>query len=135
MDISLKVHGLKIPVANIVPSRSIPLSTAVLFECKKRKALKSGMVGMPSTKMTRYRLNNLNIDLFGMSDFIDETDLDRIYLFGAGGNRFKTLPVKIDYGEDGVTTYRYEMDGEYISRIDKFQENELTSILEIFYEE
>ena len=81
------------------------------------------------------QLNNLNIDLFGMSDFIDETDLDRIYLFGAGGNRFKTLPVKIDYGEDGVTTYRYEMDGEYISRIDKFQENELTSILEIFYEE
>ena len=54
MDISLKVHGLKIPVANIVPSRSIPLSTAVLFECKKKKALKSGMVGMPSTKMTRY---------------------------------------------------------------------------------
>ena len=90
------------------------------------------MVGMPSTKNDPVQLNNLNIDLFGMSDFIDETDLDRIYLFGAGGNRFKTLPVKIDYGEDGVTTYRYEMDGEYISRIDKFQENELTSILEIF---
>ena len=134
MDISLKVHGLKIPVANIVPSRSIPLRRQSCSSARKRSS-QEWYGGNAIYENDPVQLNNLNIDLFGMSDFIDETDLDRIYLFGAGGNRFKTLPVKIDYGEDGVTTYRYEMDGEYIYRIDKFQENELTSILEIFYEE
>ena len=38
------------------------------------------------------RLNNLNIDLFGISEFFSEGDFDRIYLFGVGGNRLRTLP-------------------------------------------
>lgn len=45
------------------------------------------------------RLNNLNIDLFGISEFLSEGDFDRIYLFGVGGNRLRTLPLRIDYGE------------------------------------
>lgn len=77
--------------------------------------------------------NNLNIDLFGISDFITTTDLDRIYLVGAGGNRLKKLPSTIDYGENGIDTYRYTMEGEYISKIEIDENGEPLTILEIFY--
>lgn len=81
------------------------------------------------------RLNNLNIDLFGISEFLSEGDFDRIYLFGVGGNRLRTLPLRIDYGEDGAETYRYEMEGDYISQIEISDEDgELNTRLEIFYE-
>ena len=81
------------------------------------------------------QLNNLNIDLFGMSDFIDHADFDKVYLYGTGGKRLKTLPVKIDYGDDGVSTYRYKMDGKYISQIEKCDEDgELSGRLEFFYD-
>ena len=79
--------------------------------------------------------NNLNIDLFGISDFITTTDLDRIYLVGAGGNRLKKLPSTIDYGENGIDTYRYTMEGEYISKIEIDEDGEPLTILEIFYED
>ena len=79
------------------------------------------------------RPNNLNIDLFGISDFITTTDLDRIYLVGAGGNRLKKLPSTVDYGEDGIDTYRYTMEGEYISKIEIDEDGEPLTILEIFY--
>ena len=79
--------------------------------------------------------NNLNIDLFGISDFITTTDLDRIYLVGAGGNRLKKLPSTVDYGEDGIDTYRYTMEGEYISKIEIDEDGEPLTILEIFYED
>lgn len=81
------------------------------------------------------RMNNLNIDLFGISDFITTTDLDRIYLVGAGGNRLKKLPASVDYGENGVDTYRYTMEGEYISKIEIDEDGEPLTILEIFYED
>ena len=81
------------------------------------------------------RPNNLNIDLFGISDFITTTDLDRIYLVGAGGNRLKKLPASVDYGENGVDTYRYTMEGEYISKIEIDEDGEPLTILEIFYED
>lgn len=81
------------------------------------------------------RMNNLNIDLFGISDFITTTDLDRIYLVGAGGNRLKKLPVQIDYGENRVDTYRYTMEGEYISKIEINENGEPLTVLEIFYED
>lgn len=81
------------------------------------------------------RLNNLNIDLFGISDFIDHADFDNVYLYGAGGKRLRTLPIKIDYGDDGISTYRYEMDGKYISQIEKYDEDgELSERLEFFYD-
>lgn len=80
------------------------------------------------------RPNNLNIDLFGISDFITTTDLDRIYLVGAGGNRLKKLPSTIDYGENGIDTYRYTTEGEYISKIEIDEDGEPLTILEIFYE-
>ena len=81
------------------------------------------------------RLNNLNIDLFGISDFIDHADFDKIYLYGVGGKRLRTLPIKIDYGDDGISTYRYEMDGKYISQIEKYDEDgELSERLEFFYD-
>ena len=80
-------------------------------------------------------MNNLNIDLFGISDFITTTDLDRIYLVGAGGNRLKKLPASVDYGENGVDTYRYTMEGEYISKIEIDEDGEPLTILEIFYED
>ena len=79
------------------------------------------------------RPNNLNIDLFGISDFITTTDLDRIYLVGAGGNRLKKLPSTVDYGENGVDTYRYTLEGEYISKIEIDEDGEPLTILEIFY--
>ena len=79
--------------------------------------------------------NNLNIDLYGISDFITTTDLDRIYLVGAGGNRLKKLPASVDYGENGIDTYRYSMKGEYISKIEIEEDGELLTILEIFYED
>lgn len=81
------------------------------------------------------RMNNLNIDLFGISDFITTTDLDRIYLVGAGGNRLKKLPASVDYGENGVDTYRYTMEGEYISKIEINENGEPLTVLEIFYED
>lgn len=81
------------------------------------------------------RPNNLNIDLFGIRDFITTTDLDRIYLIGAGGNRLKQLPAQINYGEDIVDTYRYTMAGEYISKIEIDENGEPLTILEIFYED
>ena len=77
--------------------------------------------------------NNLNIDLFGISDFITTTDLDRIYLVGAGGNRLKKLPSTIDYGENGIDTYRYTMEGEDISKIEIDEDGEPLTILEIVY--
>lgn len=79
------------------------------------------------------RPNNLNIDLYGISDFITSTDLDRIYLVGAGGNRLKKLPSTVDYGENGIDTYRYTMEGEYISKIEIDEDGEPLTILEIFY--
>lgn len=81
------------------------------------------------------RPNNLNIDLFGVDEFTNENPFNHIYLFGAGGCRFRTLPLRIDYGEDGAETYRYEMEGDYISKIEISDEDgELNTRLEIFYE-
>ena len=81
------------------------------------------------------RPNNLNIDLYGISDFITSTDLDRIYLVGAGGKRLQRLPARIDYGENGTDVYRYTTDGDYISRIEIDEDGEPLVTLEIFYEE
>lgn len=80
-------------------------------------------------------LNNLNIDLFGICYFGSETHLDDIYLFGVGGKRFRTLPVRVDYDGDEIIDYRYTMDGEYISQIEQFDEyGELSERLEFFYD-
>lgn len=79
--------------------------------------------------------NNLNIDLYGLNDFNSATDLDRIYLVGAGGTRLQSLPTRIESSEDGTETYRYTMEGEYISKIEIDEEGEPVTILEFFYEE
>lgn len=81
------------------------------------------------------RPNNLNIDLYGISDFITSTDLDRIYLVGAGGKRLQRLPARIDYGENGTDVYRYTTDGDYISKIEIDEDGAPLVTLEIFYEE
>ena len=87
--------------------------------------------------------NNLNLDLYGIEAF-EAWDLDVCSLLGIAGNRFRTLPSKISLKENGretaSTTYRYTMDGDYISRIDiRHEEKDEdwvdSSILEIFYEE
>ena len=81
------------------------------------------------------RLNNLNVDLFGVDELTNENPFNHIYLFGVGGNRLRTLPLRIDYGEDGAETYRYEMESDYISQIEISDEDgELNTRLEIFYE-
>ena len=47
------------------------------------------------------RMKNLNIDLFRISDFITTTQLDRLYLVGAGGKPLKKLPASGDYRGNG----------------------------------
>lgn len=81
------------------------------------------------------QLNNLNIDLFGIISFNNDGS-HMLYRFGVGGCRLRTLPVKVI--DDGYTVcYRYTMDGDYISKIEEFDEEEegTTLSLEIFYEE
>lgn len=79
--------------------------------------------------------NNLNIDLFGLSDFNASTDLDKNFLVGAGGTRLLSLPSRIESSEGDTETYRYTMDGEYLSKIEIDEEGEPVTILELFYEE
>lgn len=87
--------------------------------------------------------NNLNIDLFGLYDFLlGSEDLSMNCLLGINGERFRTLPTKvISKNEDGTGTsiYRYTMNGEYISKIELYEEwkgkQKLINRLEFFYEE
>ena len=87
--------------------------------------------------------NNLNIDLFGLYDFLlGSGDLYMNCLLGINGERFRTLPTKvISKNEDGTGTsiYRYTMNGEYISKIELYEEwkgkQKLINRLEFFYEE
>lgn len=88
------------------------------------------------------RPNNLNIDLFGLDDFLlANNDHFMNCLLGINGERFRTLPTKITCkDDDGTQTYiyRYTMDGEYISKIEIYKERkgkqELDSRFEFFYE-
>ena len=49
--------------------------------------------------------------------------------------KHKNSPSTVDYGEDGIDTYRYTMEGEYISKIEIDEDGEPLTILEIFYED
>lgn len=89
------------------------------------------------------RLNNLNLDLFGTSVLYDgDADFYTNCLFNINGKRFRTLPIRVIIQEDGdsyISTYRYTTQGDYLSRIDIYNDDrgrqELTCTLEIFYEE
>lgn len=81
------------------------------------------------------RPNNLNIDLFGVDEFTFEHMFNHIYLFGAGGCRLRSLPSRIDEKDGDTEIFRYEMDGEYISKIEISDADDcLTTLLEFFYE-
>lgn len=69
------------------------------------------------------RLNNLNIDLFGLDEFLFYGNCSSVLLYGIGGRRVHTLPAKIVYrwtestDEPEYRTYEYEMAGEYIAAV------------------
>lgn len=87
--------------------------------------------------------NNLNIDLFGLHDFLlGSEDLSMNCLLGINGERFRTLPTKVtgkDFDGTFTNIYRYTMNGEYISTIELYEERKgkqkLINRLEFFYEE
>lgn len=87
------------------------------------------------------RLNNLNIDLFGLSEFVCCGNYAPVLLYGIGGRRVRTLPVKIvcrwtgSADEPEYRTYAYEMAGEYIAAVEICDERGERMRLEFHYEE
>ncbi len=86
--------------------------------------------------------NNLNIDLFGLSEFTFYEVCSPIRLYGVGGRRVRTLPRRIvcrwltQPDEIEFRTYDYRMDGDYISEVEIRDTNgERIIRLEFFYEE
>lgn len=87
--------------------------------------------------------NNLNIDLFGLYEFLLKSDdLSMTCLLGINGERFRALPTKITGKDfDGAFTYiyRYTRNGEYISKVELYEERKGKQKLmyrwEFFYEE
>ncbi|MDE5963631.1 MAG: hypothetical protein K2G58_06385 [Alistipes sp.] len=87
------------------------------------------------------RLNNLNIDLFGLSEFTFYEVASGVRLYGIGGERVRTLPVRTDCrwlqqsDAPEYRTYSYRMEGEYISHIEIRNECGERIHLDFFYEE
>ena len=87
------------------------------------------------------RLNNLNIDLFGLDEIFFYGNFSPVLLYGIGGRRVRTLPVKIVYrwaesaDEPEYRTYEYEMAGEYVAAVEVRDERGGRIRLEFFYEE
>lgn len=86
-------------------------------------------------------LNNLNLDLLGSGDFLEEIDeqaLSYAYLLNIGGTRTKYLPQEIMLtdveGYSYTVTYNYEFDGDYLSKIRIMSDNGTFS-MNLYYEE
>lgn len=95
----------------------------------------------------RSRLNNLNLDLYGWYEIVEE--LVELWadapLLGIAGERLRYLPAKITtvdtYEEDGrwhtetsVTSFAYKTDGEYLSEVEVYYDDELSIRLVLHYE-
>lgn len=86
-------------------------------------------------------LNNLNLDLLGSGDFLEEIDeqaLSYAYLLNIGGTRTKYLPQEITLtdveGSSYTVKYDYEFDGEYLSEIRIASDNGIYA-MNLYYEE
>lgn len=95
----------------------------------------------------RSRLNNLNLDLYGWDEIIEElVELwEDAPLLGIAGERLRYLPDKVTsvhtYEEDGrwytetsVTSFSYKTDGEYLSEVEVYYDDELSIRLVLHYE-
>lgn len=95
----------------------------------------------------RSRLNNLNLDLYGWYEIVEE--LVELWadarLLGIAGERLRYLPAKITtvdtFEEDGrwctetsVTSFAYKTDGEYLSEVEVYYDDELSIQLVLHYE-
>lgn len=95
----------------------------------------------------RSRLNNLNLDLYGWNEIVEvlvELWADA-RLLGIAGERLRYLPAKITtvdtFEEDGrwctetsVTSFAYKTDGEYLSEVEVYHDDELSIRLVLHYE-
>ncbi len=87
------------------------------------------------------QLNNLNIDLFGLDEFLFYGNFSSVLLYGIGGRRVHTLPAKIVYRWMESTdapeyrTYEYEMAGEYIAAVEVCDERGGWTRLDFSYEQ
>ena len=95
----------------------------------------------------RSRLNNLNLDLYGWDEIVEvlvELWADAP-LLGIAGERLRYLPAKITtvgtFEEDGrwctetsVTSFAYKTDGEYLSEVEVYYNDELSIRLVLHYE-
>lgn len=95
----------------------------------------------------RSRLNNLNLDLYGWDEIVEElVELwEDAPLLGIAGERLRYLPDKVTsvhtYEEDGrwytetsVTSFSYKTDGEYLSEVEVYYDDELSIRLVLHYE-
>lgn len=95
----------------------------------------------------RSRLNNLNLDLYGWDEIVEvlvELWADAP-LLGIAGERLRYLPAKMTsvntFEEDGrwctetsVTSFAYKTDGEYLSEVEVYYNDELSIRLVLHYE-
>lgn len=95
----------------------------------------------------RSRLNNLNLDLYGWNEIVEvlvELWADAP-LLGIAGERLRYLPAKMTtvdtFEEDGrwctetsVTSFAYKTDGEYLSEVEVYYDDELSIRLVLHYE-
>ena len=86
-------------------------------------------------------LNNLNLDLLGSGDFLEEIDelsLSYAYLLNIGGTRTKYLPQEFTLtdveGYSYTVKYDYEFNGEYLSEI-RIASDGITFSMRLYYEE
>lgn len=91
-----------------------------------------------SIEFDRTQLNNQNLDFYGgfCRDFDDFTDeYPQALLLGVGGQRLRYLPAEVTvvsrYEEEGqwftdksVSRYVYHMDGDYLSEVEIYTDNE-----------
>ena len=84
--------------------------------------------------------NNLNLDLLGFDEFMDDIDegVAETYWLGIGGTRTKYLPEQLTVtdweGDQFTIKYEYIFDGEYISEI-RMMSDDMIHTLKLYYEE
>lgn len=84
--------------------------------------------------------NNLNLDLLGFDELLDDIDesVAEAYWLGVGGTRSKYLPEQLivnDYGYQFTIKYEYQFDGEYLSEIRIISDEFDSTTLKLYYEE
>ncbi len=100
-----------------------------------------GQVLLAECENDPQRFNNLNIDLFGLDEFLFYGNFSSVLLYGIGGRRVHTLPAKIVYRWMESTdapeyrTYEYEMAGEYIAAVEVCDERGGWTRLDFSYEQ